>query len=62
MVDLAVWMEKGAMVRVYDKIGTITKIDKTALIDGIRYVKFIYIKLEGGRFENPYFPETVKPI
>jgi hypothetical protein len=62
MVELADWMEKGTRVTAIDKPGQITKIEKSGLINGVRFVKYIYVKLDGGTLANPYYPEFIKPI
>lgn len=55
-------METGGKVIANDQPGEITKVEKTKISNGVMFVTYIYVKLEGGTFANPYFPELVKPF
>lgn len=53
------WMVKKAPVYACGKKGKITRVE-TIRENGERMVKFIYVKLDGGKFSNPYYPSDVK--
>jgi hypothetical protein len=55
------WMFKGALVLALDKKGTITKMEENHL-DGVDYVYYIYVKLEGAKFANPYHPSDIQEL
>lgn len=52
-------MVKKAPVYACGKKGKITRVE-TIRENGERMVKFIYVKLDGGKFSNPYYPSDVK--
>lgn len=55
------WMVKGTPVVAYGKTGEITRVECTRLT-GERTVKFIYVRMYGGKFANPYHPTDVKRL
>mgnify|MGYP003623625359 CR=1 FL=1 len=53
------WMFKGAIVLANGKIGTITKMQENEL-NGVEYVYYIYVKLNGGKSARPYHPNDIQ--
>lgn len=55
------WMFPGALVLAIDKKGTITKMQENTF-DGVDYVYYIYVKLEGKKHAGCYHPNDVKEL
>jgi len=55
------WMFKGAKVTAFGKIGTITRMQENN-INGIDYVYYISIKLDGEKKSGQYHPGDISKI
>lgn len=55
------WMFKGAIVLAYGQKGVITKMEENNL-NGVDYVYYIYVKVEGMKHANPYHPNDVQEL
>ena len=55
------WMFKGAIVLALGKKGTITKMQENNL-DGIDYVYYIEVKLEGEKHSGNYHPSDIEEL
>lgn len=55
------WMFKGALVLAIGKKGIITKMELNQ-IDGVWYVYYIHVKLEGGKWAAPYHPSDISEL
>lgn len=55
------WMKKGAPVLADGKPGIITKMQENKNLrgDGIDYVYYIEVKLDGKKFSAPYHPNDI---
>lgn len=60
MKRLEKWMVKGASVLANGKEGTIVSMT-TNKLNGIDYVYYIRIKLNGSSYASPYYPTDVEP-
>ena len=55
------WMFKGAIILARGKKGVITKMQENEL-DGVDYVYYIFVKLEGEKHAKPYHPSDVAEL
>lgn len=55
------WMFKGALVSALGKKGTIKKMEENDL-NGVDYVYYIYVQLEGEKHNNPYHPNDIEEL
>lgn len=55
------WMFKGAIVLALGKKGVITKMEENNL-NGVDYVYYIYVKLEGEKNPGTYHPADVQEL
>ena len=55
------WMFKGAIVLALGKKGTITKMQENEL-DGVDYVYYINVKLEGEKHDGRYHPSDITEL
>lgn len=55
------WMFKGALVLALGKKGTITKMEENTL-NGVEYVYYIYVKLEGQKHSGTYHPADISEL
>ena len=55
------WMFKGAIVLACGKKGVIAKMQENEL-DGIDYVYYIFVKLEGEKHAKTYHPSDVSEL
>lgn len=55
------WMFKGAIVLANGKKGTITKMQENHL-NGVDYVYYMYVKLEGATSSGCYHPADVEEL
>ena len=58
------WMKKGTKVLAYGKPGTITQVQENKNLrgDGIDYVYYIFVKLDGQTFDANYHPNDVQEL
>ena len=54
-------MFKGAIVIALGKKGVITKMEENKL-NGINYVYYIHVKIEGSKHANPYHPSDIQEL
>lgn len=55
------WMFKGAIVNALGKKGVITKMEENTL-NGVDYVYYIHVKLEGEKHSGKYHPNDIKEL
>jgi len=55
------WMFKGALILALDKKGTITSMQENHL-NGVDYVYYIDVKLEGEKRSGRYHPDDLKVL
>jgi hypothetical protein len=55
------WMFKGAIVLAGGKKGNISKMQENNL-NGVDYVYYIYVKLEGEKTAKPYHPNDIEEL
>lgn len=56
-----IWMFKGAVVLALGKRGVITSMEENNL-NGIDYVYYIYVKLDGAKHPGTYHPDDIENI
>jgi len=54
-----IWMKKGAIVRANGRLGVITAMQENEL-NGVDYVYYISVKLNGGRSVGRYHPNDIE--
>jgi hypothetical protein len=55
------WMKKCAIVRANGKLGVITKMQENE-INGVDYVYYISVKLNGCKTANRYHPNDIEEV